>query len=165
MGAYENSRRKVIFSDLVINILAILWHITKHFCYLWSQSAMIHRRRLRQITSLLWFPSFTPPAPPPILLLSHGVCWWALHSKDFPQPTGFSFACTDRELEALNRCLIGAGGWKPSSLPPVAGTVLTCDFHSRTVCRLGWGWGFAYTSSLFCPASPTLSQVSLRSTS
>ena len=105
----------MIFSDLVINILAILQHITKHFYYLWSQSAMMHRRRLRQITSLLWFPSFTPPAPPPILLphdllLSHGVCWWALHSKDFPQPTGFSFARTDRELEALNRCLIGTGG-------------------------------------------------------
>lgn len=160
MGAYENSRRKVTFSDLVINILAILWHITKHFCYLWSQSAMIHQRRLRQITSLLWFPSFTPPAPPPTLLphdllLSHGVCWLALHSKDFPQTTVFSFAHTDRELEALNRCLIGTGGWKPSSLLLVAGTVLTCDFHSRAVCRLGWGWGFACISSLLCPASPT----------
>lgn len=162
MGAYENSRRKVVFSDLVINILAILWHVTKRFCYLWSQSAVMHQRRLASILHS----SSTASQPPASCFTSNScVCWLAFPSKEFAQVTGFSFARADRELEALNRYLIGAGGWKPSSLPPVAGTALTCDFHSRGLCRLGWGWGFACFSPVLCPASSSPSQVSLGSTS
>lgn len=168
MGACESSRRKVVFSDLVVNILAILWRITKRFCYLWSQSAVMHQRRLASILHC----SSAASQPPASRFPSRScVCWLALPSKDFAQATGSSFARADRELEALNRYLIGAGGWKPSSSPPVAGTALARDSHSGGLCRRGWGWGwgFACFSPVPCPCFlfPVLSpsQVSLRSTS
>ena len=129
MGACENSRRKVVFSDLVVNILAVLWHVTKRFCYLWSQSAVMHQRP----ASILHCSS-AASQPPASRFPPHScVCWLALPSKDFAQATGSSFARADRELEALNRYLMGAGGWKPSSSPPVAGTALTRDSLRRSL--------------------------------
>ena len=75
---YESSKIKVMFSELVTNIQAIQWHISKYICYLWSQSDVIHKRHLRQmITSLLSFLGFTPPPAPPTPLLPHGFLFKA----------------------------------------------------------------------------------------
>lgn len=47
-----------MFPDLVTAVQTVLWYISKHFCWLWSQSDVVwsgRQRRLRQVTCLLCF--------------------------------------------------------------------------------------------------------------